>query len=460
MKKQLSAISYQLSAITFLLLTAHCLLLTASAQIAVKGETVYTMDGQAIKNGVVLTNNGKITAVGPNTRIVVPNGYKVIEAKVVTPGLIDAHSVIGLAGYLNQPHDQMQIENSSPIQPELRAIDAYNPEETLIEWVRSLGITTIHTGHAPAALVSGQMMIAKTVGKTVEDAVIIPTSMIAVTLGDDALGSGGKSPGTRAKEAAMLRTLLLKAQESARKSDAAKKTEKTVVVQNTDSANNKNDNSPNPSNPNSMLKNPPTPAYQDDSSQTSTINASSDLRNDIMERVVRREIPLLVTAQKAIDIMTALRIAKEFNIKIVLDGVAEAQLVMNEIKASGFPVVLHPTMYRAGGDTESLSLETAAKLEKAGIPFALQSGYETYVPKTRVVLFEAALTLPNGLNFEQALSTITIDAAKVLGLDKRIGSITVGKDADLAMYDGDPFEYTTHCVGTMIDGKIVSEIVR
>ncbi len=117
-------------------------------------------------------------------------------------------------------------------------------------------------------------------------------------------------------------------------------------------------------------------------------------------------------------------------------------------------------MYRAGGDTESLSLETASKLKKAGIPFALQSGYETYVPKTRVVLFEAALTLPNGLNFEQALSTITIDAAKVLGLDKRIGSITVGKDADLAMYDGDPFEYTTHCVGTMIDGKIVSEIVR
>ncbi len=446
-----------------ILFTAQCLLLTASAQVAVKGETIYTMDGQTIKNGVVLTNNGKITAIGSAASVQIPSGYKIVEAKVVTPGLIDAHSVIGLAGYLNQPHDQMQIENSTPIQPELRAIDAYNPEEKLIEWVRSLGVTTIHTGHAPAALVSGQMMIAKTIGKTVEDALIIPTSMIAVTLGGDALGSGGKSPGTRAKQAAMLRSLLIKAQESVRKSDDAKKDEKsnnTASPNNT--SNNRNDNSPNPSNPNSMLKNPPTPAFQDDPNkqQAGGGNASTDLRNEVMERVIRREIPLLVTAQKANDIMTALRLAKEFNIRIVLDGAAEAHLVMNEIKASGFPVVLHPTMYRAGGDTESLSMETAAKLKKAGIPFALQSGYETYVPKTRVVLFEAALTLPNGLNFEQALSTITIDAAKILGLDNRIGSIKVGKDADLAMYDGDPFEYTTHCVGTMINGRIVSEIVR
>jgi imidazolonepropionase-like amidohydrolase len=158
--------------------------------------------------------------------------------------------------------------------------------------------------------------------------------------------------------------------------------------------------------------------------------------------------------------MTALRIAKEFNIKIVLDGVAEAHLVMDQIKASGFPVIVHPTMYRAGGETESLSMETASKLKKAGIPVALQSGYEGYVPKTRVVLFEAALTVAYGLNFEEALSTITIDAAKIIGLEDRIGSIKVGKDADIAMYDGDPFEYTTHCIGTMINGKIVSDIVR
>ncbi len=144
----------------------------------------------------------------------------------------------------------------------------------------------------------------------------------------------------------------------------------------------------------------------------------------------------------------------------MLDGASEASLVIDEIKASGFPIVLHPTMARAGGDRESLSMETAAKLKAAGIPFALQSGYEGYVPKTRVVLFEAAVAAANGLSRRDALASITIDAAKILGLDSRIGSIAVGKDADIAMYDGDPFEYSTHCTGTIINGRVVSEVVR
>ncbi len=189
-------------------------------------------------------------------------------------------------------------------------------------------------------------------------------------------------------------------------------------------------------------------------------DSPKDLRAEMWKRVLNGEIRLLVTAHKARDIMTALRIAKEFNIKIVLDGASEAQTVINEIKASGFPVIVHPTMYRAGGETEGLSMETAAKLKQAGILVALQSGYETYVPKTRVVLFEAAITAANGLSARDALTTITIDAARILGIDKRVGSIEKGKDADLAMYDGDPFEYTTHCTGTIINGQVVSEIVR
>jgi imidazolonepropionase-like amidohydrolase len=407
MKKQLSVISYRLSFIGFLLLMILGFQFNISAQIAIKGEIVWTMAGSPIQNGVVLVKDGKIEAVGKEGQIQIPANYTVVSAKVVTPGLIDAHSVIGLAGYLNQPHDQMQVEESSPMQPELRAIDAYNAEEKLIEWVRSLGVTTIHTGHAPAALISGQTMIAKTVGKNVDEATVNPFAMIAVTIGERSMESGGKSPGTSAKQAAMLREMLMKAQDYGKKKDAPR-----------------------------------------------------DLKMEALKMVIDGKIPLLVTAHRARDIMTALRIAKEFNIKIVLDGVAEAHLVMDEIKASGFLVIVHPTMYRAGGETENLSMETASKLKKAGIPFALQSGYETYVPKTRVVLFEAATTLAYGLNFQDALASITIDAAKVIGLDKQIGSIETGKDADLAMYDGDPFEYTTHCVGTMINGKIVSSIVR
>ena len=117
-------------------------------------------------------------------------------------------------------------------------------------------------------------------------------------------------------------------------------------------------------------------------------------------------------------------------------------------------------MQRSTGDRENLSFETAAKLVNAGIPVAMQSGYESYVPKTRVVLFEAALAAANGLTFEQALATITKDAAKILGVDDRVGSIEVGKDGDLAVYDGDPFEYTTHCTAVIVNGEVVSSEPR
>ena len=380
---------------------------SSSAQIAVKGEMVWTMSGDAISNGVVLIKDGKIEAVGTAAQIAIPAGYKVLSAKVVTPGLIDAHSVVGLNGYLNQPHDQMGVDGGGSIQPELRAIDSYNPEEKLIEWIRSFGVTTIHTGHQPSALISGQTMIAKTTGNTADAAAIRTTAMVAVTLGTAANAGQGKSPGTRAKQVAMLRAELIKAQENAKKTEAPK-----------------------------------------------------DLRSQIMMQVINREIPLLINANKSQDIISAIRIAKEFNLRIVLDEVSDAQLVLNEIKASGYPVIVHATMARAGGDNDGISMEDAAKLKDAGVLTALQSGYEAYVPKTRVVLFEAGMAAANGLSRRDALAMVTIDAAKVLGMDSRIGSLEKGKDADVAMYDGDPFEWTTHCTGTIIDGVVVSEIVR
>ncbi len=391
------------------LLISLCLCVSAvniTAQIAIKGETVHTMVGEPITNGVVLINGGKITAVGPAASVTIPANYRVISAKVVTPGLIDAHTVIGLNGYLNQPHDQMALDGGASFQPELRATDSYNAEEKLIEVVRQYGVTTIHTGHQPGALASGQTMIAKTIGKNVDEATIVPTAMIAVTLGP-AANASGRSPGTRSKQASMLRAELIKAQENDAKAEKAK-----------------------------------------------------DLKSLIMARVIRREIPLLVTAEAAQDIMTAIRIAKEFNIKIVLDGAADGHLIANEIKASGFPVIVHPTMGRPGGDRANISLENASKLRAAGIPVALQSGYEGYVPKTRIVLFEAGMAAANGLGFRNALASITIDAAKILGIDNRVGSLAVGKDADVAMYDGDPFEWVTHCTGVIINGKVVSEVVK
>ena len=158
--------------------------------------------------------------------------------------------------------------------------------------------------------------------------------------------------------------------------------------------------------------------------------------------------------------MTALRLAKEFDLDVVLDGAAEAHMVIDEIRSAGVPVIVHPTMYRATGEAEHLSFETAGKLKAAGIPIALQSGFEGYVPRTRVVLFEAGMAAAHGLRFEDALGTITIDAAKILGIDDRVGSLEVGKDADVALFDGDPFEYTSHCIGVIANGVVVSEEVR
>jgi imidazolonepropionase-like amidohydrolase len=381
---------------------------TAFAEdLAVQGETVHTMAGEAIRDGVVLIKDGKIQSIGPAATVKIPAGTRVLRAKVVTPGLIDAHTVVGFSGILNQPHDQEQLEKSAPLQPELRAIDSYNGRDPLVDYIRGFGVTTIHTGHGPGALISGQTMIVKTHPANLEQALLNPAAMTAATLGSGASADKGKAPGTASKAVAMLRAELIKTQDYIRKTKLA------------------------------ADKRP-----------------ARDLHLEALARALDGQQPLLITVQRHHDILAALRLAAEFKLKIILDGVSDAALVLTDIKKSGFPVFLHPTMSRASGETENLSLETAAKLRQAGIPFAFQSGFESYVPKTRVVLFEAAVAAAHGLSQNEALAAITIDAAKLLGIQKRTGSLEAGKDADLALYDGDPFEYTTHCTGVIVSGVV------
>lgn len=388
----------------------------AAQDLAVRGRVVHTQAGARIEDGVVLVRDGKIAAVGKRGEVTLPDGITTLEAAVVTPGLIDAHCSLGLAGMLNYAHDRDELERSSAVQPELRALDAYNPREPLIEWVRGLGVTTIHTGHAPGAVISGQTLIAKTRGDTVDEAVIRPLAMVAATLGAGAVSESDKTqPGTRAKAAALLREELVKTQAWMEKRARLQAESKPV---------------------------------------------ERDLRREVLARVLEGEVPLLVTAQRAQDIATALRLAREFGFRLVLDGAAEGYLMLDELVAAKVPVLVHPTMFRAVGETENLSLETPGVLRRAGLQVALQGGYEAYVPRTRVVLFEAAEAAAYGLSFDDALALVTIDAARLLGIADRVGSLEVGKDGDLALYDGDPFEYTTHCVGVVIEGRVVSRETR
>jgi imidazolonepropionase-like amidohydrolase len=187
---------------------------------------------------------------------------------------------------------------------------------------------------------------------------------------------------------------------------------------------------------------------------------SRDLKLETLGRVLKGELPLLITAYRAQDIANCLRLAAEFKFKLWLDGAAEAYLLIDEIKAAGVPVIVHPAMQRAMDDAHQLSFTTAGKLAEAGIPIAMQSGFEAYVPKVRVVLFEAAVAAGHGLAKEKALAAMTIEPARLLGVADRVGSLEVGKDGDLALYDGDPLEYTTHCIGVVINGRVVSETVR
>ena len=420
--------------LTFLALSALAATPTA-AQVAVKAGVLHTVSGSPIENAVVIAGaDGRIEWVGPAADANIPDGVEVLEAAVVTPGLVDAHSVVGLSGALNSNvgpvRDQDQLERSSPIQPDLRAIDAYDANETLVEWVRSYGVTTLHTGHGPGALVSGQTMIAKTRGRNVEQAVVMPARMLASTLGN-AVSSNFQSPGTSSKGVAMLRSALIGAQsylEQVRKAEEAGDADE----EDDDGDDDGDDAKPAP-------KPPP-----------------RDLAKEALGQVLDGELSLLITVNTVPEIAAALRLQKEFGFDLVLDGAAESYLLLEEILEAGVPVVLHATMSRVRNG----SYETASKLADAGIPFAIQTGFEGYVPKTRVLLWEAAIAAANGLGQERALEAVTLSPARILGIDDRVGSIEVGKDADLALFDGDPFEYTSHICGVIIESEVMSTECR
>ncbi|MFZ0899458.1 MAG: amidohydrolase family protein [Candidatus Sulfotelmatobacter sp.] len=390
--------------------------------IAVVADKLYTMTSEAQgQPGVILIENGKITAVHMGSKV--PAGYTVMHAAYVTPGLIDAKTTAGISGAYNIPADQDQDEQSEPNTADVRALDSFNPREMLLEYINTYGITTIQAAPGITNPIAGQAGIfktvgPKTVGPTVDQLAVKPVSAIVFNLGESPkqfYGKKDKAPTTRMMTAAIIREGLLNAQAYQKKWADWNASEK---------------------------KDP-------------TKQPSRDLKLEAIGLALRGDVPAIFNAYRADDIDTAIRLAQEFKLKLILSSVTEGYLEAQVIKQSGAAALVGPTLQRLESiETNNASLEDAAILAQAGIPVALMTGFENYVPKNRVLLFEAGVAAGNGLGFEGALRASTIDAAKILGIADRVGSLEAGKDADVVLYDGDPFEYTSHVTAVVVNGKL------
>jgi imidazolonepropionase-like amidohydrolase len=383
------------------------------ARYAVRAGRIHTVGQGDILDGVIVVESGKIQAVGPRDKIDVPADMPVLFASEVTPGLVDADSVVGLSGAFNLPADQDQDEQSDPNQADLRVLDGFNPNEPLLEVLRQNGVTTIHASPGRVNVIAGQTGVFHTSGTTAEAMTLRFPAGLLVNLGEVPKEAyPRKQPTTRMGTAALLRTAFTQAKNRALKQSAAHADDK------------------------------PTPA---------------DAKLDALGMALDHKMPVIFAAHRADDLQTALRLAKEFDLHARLALATEGYLMADAIATSKMPVVVHPTMQRAGSSMETLNSQlcNAAVLADHKIPLAIGTGFEGYVPKTRVLRYEAAMAMVNGLGRERALAAATLDAARILGVDDRVGSIEPGKVADLVLYDGDPFEHTSHVTYTIQDGRVV-----
>jgi len=396
-------------------LAALCVLalarVAAAEDLLIEAERLHPVSGPSLESGVVWVKDGRIAGVGTAGSVKAPAGARVLRAKVVTPGLIDVHTSVGLSGLLNVP-DVLDQDERSPGNAELRAIDAFNPDEPLLRYLLEHGVTLIQTGPGPANPIGGQAGIFRTYGRSADAMAVRFPSAVVFNLGDVPKAEGedvDEAPRTRMGTAALIRRAL----------SGTAGSEGGVSIR---------------------------------------LGLGSGPKRSVLERVARGELPAIFTAHRADDLLTAVRIANEFELDWLLAGATEGYLVARELRDARARLLVGPIMERPESiETINASHENAAVLRAAGIPIAIRSGFEEYVPRTRVVLFEAALAAANGLGFDEALRAITLAPAELLKVERDYGSLEVGKVADLALFDGDPFEYTSHVVGVVASGNVVFE---
>ncbi|HEV3438094.1 MAG TPA: amidohydrolase family protein [Gemmata sp.] len=379
---------------------------SSGKKIIVLAGRIHTAAGPPIEKGAVLIEDGKIIAVMKADEVKIPADAAILTAAEVTPGLVDPFCVAGLTGAWNIPADQDQDELSDPNQADLRVLDGFNPREPLLEFLKATGVTVVHTTPGRMNPIAGRSGVFRTEGTTVESAALNTEAGLLVNLGEAPKETyKAKGPNTRMAVAGLVRKAFADAEGYRKKQP------------------------PGPKNP----------------------------KLEALIPALEGKMPVYFAAHRQDDISTALRIAAEFKLKPVIALGTEAYRLADELKKAGVPVVVHPTMQRAASTMETMHGFTgnAAFLADKGVPITIGTSFEGYVPKVRVLRHEAIVAAASGLGTDRALKAVTIDAAKLLGIDREYGSIEKGKVADLVLYDGDPFEHTTHVTRTVMGGRVV-----
>jgi len=393
---------------------------------AIKGATLLTPE-QTIENGTILIEHGKIAAIGANVSI--PAAADVLDAsgRYVIPGMIDAHCHTGVfadgVGWNHSDGNEM----TDPVMPHLRAIDAIHPEDKAFEDLREAGVTCIGTGPGSGNLVGGMTAVVKTRGRTVDEMLVRFPSGMKMALGENpkrVYGEQKRTPSTRMGNAGMLREYLTKAQAYLEKS--AKYEKKLADFQ----------------------------AGVEDVKEPDPFEI--DLKLESLGKILNREIPAHIHAHRADDIMTAIRLAKEFDLDLILIHATEGYKIADVLADEGVPCIPGPILIsRSKYELRELSTRNATLLSRAGVKVAIQTDQMSAV---RHIRLDAAVAINEGMSDDEALRAITLTPAELLGVSDRVGSLEVGKDADLVILSAHPFDIAHGRVERVyIEGEIVYE---
>lgn len=380
----------------------------------VNGDVRTVTDGGSIDGGTVLFEDGEISAVGEGVEV--PDKARVIDAegRPVTPGLVDAHSHAGVNEW-GEPEDSDINELSSPTTPEVNVLDGFHPADEELAHACRGGVTTVSARMGSANVIGGIICSMKTRGKTADEMFIREDGMKAA-FGENPKRVHGKdrdrAPITRPGVAATLRQALMNAEDYVtRRADA----------------------------------------------HESADPFERDLGMENLARVIEGDLPLRVHAHRADDIMTVFRIAEEFGIgSLSIEHATEGHLIAEEFAARGVPAVVGPSLYSgAKYELSNITFETPGILHEAGVQIAIQTDAPVLPQKHLDVC--VGLAIREGLPEEAALATVTRNPAEILGIRDRVGTLETGTDADLVVWDGEPFEIASSPEWVFVDGEPIGE---